>query len=244
MSRRALVVSLLTPIAIGSGQAAEFRRCKSDRTFADSVSVGLYGVPTHHRGVQSSRPAELHACDKQLILLSSVNDDYCDCTDGSDEPRTGACPDTLFVCILPRQSRQATVPASRVNDGVCDCCDGSDEWRSPAPCANRCSARGAPGRRTWLCIAAASLLSLVVGGISLCQQPDPAVRRMQVVLSKPHPEAALGLVLTNAHGHPRRWPHVSALEARACPSHPTQPRGTVQPGHDTKPCMAWRPCIG
>ena len=192
-----LVVALLAPAVIGSGRAAEFRRCKSDRTFEASINAGLYGVPTHERGIHGA--GELFACDKQLILLSSVNDDYCDCADGSDEPRTGACPDRPFVCTLPRAPQQATVPASHVNDGVCDCCDGSDEWRSPASCANRCTARGGPGRRAWLWITAASLLSLLVGGVCLCQQPPPTQRRLEVVLSKPHPEAKLGVVLADVH---------------------------------------------
>ena len=233
LRRAALVASLLTHAAIGSGQATESRRCKSDRTFDSSVYKGLWGVPTHYRGVQDA--GELFACDKQLIPLSSVDDDYCDCADGSDEPRTGACPDTHFVCTLPRWPQQATVPASRVNDGVCDCCDGSDEWRSAAPCANRCTARGAPGRSTWLSIAAASLFCLLLGGACLCQQPEPTERRLQVVLSKPRPEAALGLTIANAHGREiRRWPVISALEVRSLPT----PRQQTSPADE--PCR--RPC--
>ena len=219
MARRAaFVVSLLTPAVVVSGRAAESGRCKTDRTFASSVEFGLYGVPTHHRGVQGA--GELFACDKQLILLSSVNDDYCDCADGSDEPRTGACPDTTFACALPRGPQQATVPSSRVNDGVCDCCDGSDEWRSAAPCANRCLAPGSPGRTAWPCLAAASLLCVLVGSVCLCQRPDPVERRLLVVLRKPQPDAALGLTIANAPAHAvRRWPVISALEVRTRPAH-------------------------
>ena len=196
-----------------SGRAAESGRCKTDRTFASSVEYGLYGVPTHHRGVQGA--GELFACDKQLILLSSVNDDYCDCADGSDEPLTGACPDTTFACALPRRPQQATVPSSRVNDGVCDCCDGSDEWRSAAPCANRCLTPGSPGRTAWLCLAAASLLCVLVGSVCLCQRPEPVERRLLVALRKPQPGVALGLTIANAPAHAiRRWPVISALEVR------------------------------
>ena len=76
------------------------------------------------------------ACDGGSIPDAWVNDDYCDCADGLDEPRTGACPDTLFHCpCAPHRPKH--VFASRVNDGVCDCCDGSDEWKSDT-CPNTC----------------------------------------------------------------------------------------------------------
>ena len=64
--------------------------------------------------------------NSETISFSMVNDDYCDCADGSDEPSTSACPDSVFHCSS-YDSR--VIPSSRVNDGVCDCCDGGDEYR-------------------------------------------------------------------------------------------------------------------
>ena len=61
-----------------------------------------------------------------LIPWTMVNDDYCDCDDGSDEPSTSACPGQVFHCSMS----SVTLPSSRVNDGVCDCCDGSDEYKN------------------------------------------------------------------------------------------------------------------
>jgi len=61
----------------------------------------------------------------QTIAFDRLNDDYCDCTDGTDEPSTSACVHAYFVC----SSGGTRIPSSRVNDGVCDCCDGSDEYR-------------------------------------------------------------------------------------------------------------------
>ncbi|CAK9093025.1 unnamed protein product [Durusdinium trenchii] len=78
----------------------------------------------------------------------AVNDDFCDCDDGSDEPGTGACAGsgaTLFYCANA-QSDAAYIYTSRVNDGVCDCCNGSDEWRAEqlgrSPCVDTCHAEG------------------------------------------------------------------------------------------------------
>eukprot|EP00127_Corallochytrium_limacisporum_P002726 Clim_evm35s136 gene=Clim_evmTU35s136 len=56
-----------------------------------------------------------------------VNNDRCDCPDGSDEPGTAACANGSFTC-QQIGFRAHRVPASFVNDGLCDCCDGQDEW--------------------------------------------------------------------------------------------------------------------
>ncbi|EKM59554.1 uncharacterized protein PHACADRAFT_250133 [Phanerochaete carnosa HHB-10118-sp] len=75
------------------------------------------------------------------IAWSAVNDDFCDCLDGSDEPGTGACPNTSFYCTNEGHIG-AFIPSSRVNDGLCEseCCDGSDE--RPGVCKSTCKEVG------------------------------------------------------------------------------------------------------
>lgn len=75
----------------------------------------------------SQSEKEQFVCTPSGISLSidKLNDDYCDCPDGSDEPMTDACPNGSFVCVQTK----VKIPSSRVNDGICDCCDGSDEWK-------------------------------------------------------------------------------------------------------------------
>lgn len=67
---------------------------------------------------------------EQRIPFENLNDDFCDCEDGTDEPSTNACVNGTFYCDTQHHKKVIVnqVPSGKVNDGICDCCDGSDEW--------------------------------------------------------------------------------------------------------------------
>mmetsp|Transcript_7995 Transcript_7995/g.35465 ORF Transcript_7995/g.35465 Transcript_7995/m.35465 type:complete len:218 (-) Transcript_7995:4623-5276(-) len=79
------------------------------------------------------------AHDSHMILMLSedeVNDEFCDCADGTDEPGTSACPNGKFLCAA--EPLHKVINSTWVNDGVCDCCDGSDEFQGRLECDNKC----------------------------------------------------------------------------------------------------------
>ncbi|KAI9300400.1 glucosidase II beta subunit-like-domain-containing protein [Cunninghamella echinulata] len=105
------------------------------------VQAKIKGVSPEKQNLYKPNSLQQWTClDGSLTIpYNNINDDYCDCPDGSDEPGTSACPNSYFYCEN-KGHLPAYIKSWAVNDGVCDeaCCDGSDESNGLTNCPNRC----------------------------------------------------------------------------------------------------------
>lgn len=115
--------------------------------FATAAAASILGVLPEDQNLYLPDSNGVWHCllDPSIVLSpQQINDGFCDCPDGSDEPATHACPyaanePLMFYCenkgFFPR-----LLERHKLNDGVCDydiCCDGSDEWISRL-CPDKC----------------------------------------------------------------------------------------------------------
>ena len=57
-----------------------------------AAAAPVRGVPRSAEGLYASKDGRFTCLDKSRVIdAAQVNDDYCDCPDGSDEPGTSAC---------------------------------------------------------------------------------------------------------------------------------------------------------
>ena len=75
----------------------------------------IRGVPQNKMTLYES---DNHQCDggTKNYFTNEINDGFCDCVDGTDEPGTSACPGNIFHCVN-KGHRVTQIPSSRVDDG-------------------------------------------------------------------------------------------------------------------------------
>ena len=113
-----------------------------------SLMKQIPSQPAPPRKSQEKRTVYDFVCKNHPDKRGVLNDDYCDCPDGSDETNTSACSHLLvgkqvYSCDQSVAKRNFSnggfgvdeglmIFASRVRDGVVDCPHGTDEkWNVP-----------------------------------------------------------------------------------------------------------------
>ncbi|CAN6861938.1 unnamed protein product [Brassica oleracea] len=116
------------------------------RSSSSPVTDPFLGIsPQDEKYYKSSSEIKCKDGSKRFTR-AQLNDDFCDCADGTDEPGTSACPNGKFHCRNAGHS-PLVLFSSRVNDGICaDCCDGSDEYDGKVACSNTCWEAGKAAR--------------------------------------------------------------------------------------------------
>ncbi|GAV75977.1 PRKCSH-like domain-containing protein [Cephalotus follicularis] len=104
-----------------------------------SSAHSVYGLLGVHPLDEEYFSSEVIQCKdgSKSFTLDRLNDNFCDCLDGTDEPGTSACPAAKFYCRNVGSMPQF-IYSSRINDRLCDCCDGSDEYDGSVRCPNNC----------------------------------------------------------------------------------------------------------
>ncbi|KAG8341796.1 putative protein kinase C substrate protein, heavy chain [Trypanosoma vivax] len=117
-------------------------------TFALEPSYGVQDALLKHYASLKEEDSFKCLNGDASIIGRQVNDNYCDCSDGSDEPGTSACTITGGKYKTPKGwmfrcknigFKLEEINHNRVNDGICDCCDGSDEYSGLTECKNNCA---------------------------------------------------------------------------------------------------------
>eukprot|EP01061_Rhynchopus_euleeides_P004440 TRINITY_DN13698_c0_g1_i1.p1 TRINITY_DN13698_c0_g1~~TRINITY_DN13698_c0_g1_i1.p1 ORF type:complete len:652 (+),score=255.22 TRINITY_DN13698_c0_g1_i1:45-2000(+) len=106
-----------------------------------SVQASVLGAGPEDQAKYQEKDTFTCTDGSATISWGEVNNNYCDCSDGSDEPGTSACSDLtprLTFWCENKGHKGEYIAQTYINDGICDCCDGTDEYGTDAACVNNC----------------------------------------------------------------------------------------------------------
>ena len=125
-SYSSLLIPIMATLALALALATDAVSARETRTAVRGASPSDYQTYYYPASVSGTFTC---ITSGESIPFSKVNDEYCDCGDGSDEPGTSACSmvaGAKFYCVNAGDEGR-WLGSGFVDDGVCDCCDGSDE---------------------------------------------------------------------------------------------------------------------
>lgn len=128
----------------------------SNIPITNSLGVPPFLAEKYEQSINSNSNTFTCFDGSKTIGLSEFNNNYCDCSDCSDEPGSpatslspamtskaetpnGAATFNSFYCQNPGYV-PSLIPRWSVGDGICDCCDGADEvFNNHSRCVNTCA---------------------------------------------------------------------------------------------------------